>query len=165
MVSLGIGLNNFTMETIKSSGSLTAIEIYNYQGMQGEDKTEEDFITDETIKSFSQIPHVTSVYPILNINVLMKQGIYEGYVTMMGVPLDYMKDIPLGAGKLPSPNADMLEMVVGNMVARNFTNSKTGKGYWERIRMWILWPGRRLSSSIWTPTISRSQEAEAGRSL
>ena len=29
MVSLGIGLNNFTMETIKSSGSLTAIEIYN----------------------------------------------------------------------------------------------------------------------------------------
>ena len=131
MVSLGIGLNNFTMETIKSSGSLTAIEIYNYQGMQGDDKTEEDFITDETIKSFSQIPHVTSVYPILNINVLMKQGIYEGYVTMMGVPLDYMKDIPLGAGKLPSPNADMLEMVVGNMVARNFTNSKTGKGYWD----------------------------------
>ena len=49
MVSLGIGLNNFTMETIKSSGSLTAIEIYNYQGMQGDDKTEEDFITDETI--------------------------------------------------------------------------------------------------------------------
>lgn len=131
MVSLGIGLNNFTMETIKSSGSLTAIEIYNYQGMQGDDKTEEDFITDETIKSFFQIPHVTSVYPILNINVLMKQGIYEGYVTMMGVPLDYMKDIPLGAGKLPSPNADMLEMVVGNMVARNFTNSKTGKGYWD----------------------------------
>ena len=131
MVSLGIGLNNFTMETIKSSGSLTAIEIYNYQGMQGDDGAEENFMTDETIKSFSQIPHVTSVYPILSINVLMKQGIYEGYVTMMGVPLDYMKDIPLGAGKLPSPNADMLEMVVGNMVARNFTNAKTGKGYWD----------------------------------
>lgn len=131
MVSLGIGLNNFTMETIKSSGSLTAIEIYNYQGMQGDDGAEENFMTDETIKSFAQIPHVTSVYPILSINVLMKQGIYEGYVTMMGVPLDYMKDIPLGAGKLPSPHADMLEMVVGNMVARNFTNAKTGKGYWD----------------------------------
>ena len=62
---------------------------------------------------------------------ILKQGIYEGYVTMMGVPLDYMKDIPLGAGKLPSANADMMEMVVGNMVARNFNNSKTGKGYWD----------------------------------
>ncbi len=131
MVSLGIGLNNFTMETIKSSGSLTAIEIYNYQGMHGEDGAEENFMTDETIKSFAQIPHVTSVYPLLSINVLMRQGIYEGYVTMMGVPLDYMKDIPLGAGKLPSPNADMLDMVVGNMVARDFTNAKTGKGYWD----------------------------------
>lgn len=131
MVSLGIGLNNFTMETIKSSGSLTAIEIYNYQGMHGDDGAEENFMTDETIKSFAQIPHVTSVYPLLTINVLMRQGIYEGYVTMMGVPLDYMKDIPLGAGKLPSPNADMLDMVVGNMVARDFTNAKTGKGYWD----------------------------------
>lgn len=131
MVSLGIGLNHFTMETIKSSGSLTAIEIYNYQGMHGEDGAEENFMTDETIKSFAQIPHVTSVYPLLSINVLMRQGIYEGYVTMMGVPLDYMKDIPLGAGKLPSPNADMLDMVVGNMVARDFTNAKTGKGYWD----------------------------------
>lgn len=131
MVSLGIGLNHFTMETIKSSGSLTAIEIYNYQGMHGEDGAEENFMTDETIRSFAQIPHVTSVYPLLNINVLMRQGIYEGHVTMMGVPLDYMKDIPLGAGKLPSPNADMLDMVVGNMVARDFTNAKKGKGYWD----------------------------------
>lgn len=131
MVSLGIGLNNFTMETIKSSGSLTAIEIYNYQGMHGDDGSEENFMTDETIKSFSQIPHVTSVYPMLSMNVLMKQGIYEGYVTMMGVPLDYMKNIPLGTGKLPSPNSDMLDMVVGNMVSRNFANSKTGKGYWD----------------------------------
>ena len=109
---------------------------------------------------------MTSVYPILNINVLMKQGIYEGYVTMMGVPLDYMKDIPLGAGKLPSPNADMLEMVVGNMVARNFTNSKTGKGYWDTGEDpdvdFMARPA--FVSSIWTPTTSRSQEAGAGRS-
>lgn len=131
MVSLGIGLNNFTMETIKSSGSLTAIEIYNYQGMQGEDASEEKFMTDETIKSFSQIPHVISVYPMLTTNVLMKQGAYEGYVSLVGVPLDYMKDIPIGEGKLPSSSSEMMEMVVGNMVARNFNNGKTGKGFWE----------------------------------
>ena len=128
MVSLGIGLNNFTMENIRSSGSLTAIEIYNYQNMNGEDVSEDKFMTDETIKSFAEIPHVTSVYPMLTMSVLMKQGAYEGYVTMTGVPLDFMKDIPLGKGSRPSPNAEGLEMVVGNMVARNFSNSKTGKG-------------------------------------
>ena len=58
MVSLGIGLNNFTMENIRSSGSLTAIEIYNYQNMNGEDVSEDKFMTDETIKSFAEIPHV-----------------------------------------------------------------------------------------------------------
>ena len=131
MVSLGIGLNNFTMENIRSSGSLTAIEIYNYQNMNGEDVSEDKFMTDETIKSFAEIPHVTSVYPMLTMSVLMKQGAYEGYVTMTGVPLDFMKDIPLGKGSRPSPNAEGLEMVVGNMVARNFSNSKTGKGYWD----------------------------------
>lgn len=131
MVSLGIGLNNFTMETIKSAGSLTAIEIYNYQNMYGDDVSEEKFMTDETVKSFSKIPHVTSVYPLLSVNVLMKQGVYEGYVNLVGVPLGYMKDIPLGEGKLPTERTEGMEMVVGNMVARNFNNAKTGKGYWD----------------------------------
>ena len=56
MVSLGIGLNNFTMETIKSSGSLTAIEIYNYQGMQGMTRQRRISLQMKRSKAFPRFP-------------------------------------------------------------------------------------------------------------
>lgn len=134
MVSLGIGLNRFTMEQYESSGSLTAIQVYNYNyDMQSSDgkNPEDSFMTDETIKLFEAIPHVTSAYPKLNVYVMMKQGIYEGYVRLEGIPAAAMSDIKLKEGHLPSPSDENLELVVGNMVAQNFNNAKTGKGYWD----------------------------------
>ena len=84
MISLGIGLKEFTMEQYSSYGSLTAVEIYNYRGWQeSEGGNEEDsYMTDETMKLFEQIPHVVSAYPRLNLNVLMRQGAYEGHVQL-----------------------------------------------------------------------------------
>lgn len=133
MISLGIGLNKFTMEQYESSGSLTAIRIYNYDRGNGSDKgnPEDSFMTDATMETFKKVPHVVSAYPQLSVSVLMKQGIYEGYTQMIGIPLEAMEDIKLGEGELPSADADSLELVVGNMVPMNFSNSKTGKGYWE----------------------------------
>lgn len=134
MVSLGIGLKEFTMEQYASSGSLTAISIYNYRGwqdVQSGGSEEESYMTDETMKAFLQIPHVVSAYPQLGLNVLMKQGAYEGHVQLYGIPLEAMQEMKLGAGRLPKADGSEMEMVVGNMVARDFYNSKTGKGYWD----------------------------------
>ena len=133
MISLGIGLNKFTMEQYESSGSLTAIRVYNYDRGNTNDKTnpEDGFMTDETMKVFERIPHVVSAYPKLNMFVIMKQGVYEGNIQLIGVPRASMKDIKLGQGELPSPDSPDLEMVVGNMAAQNFYNSKTGEGYWD----------------------------------
>lgn len=135
MISLGIGLKEFTMEQYSSYGSLTAIQIYNYRGWQdsesGNGNGEDSFMTDETMKEFEKIPHVVSAYPKLNLNVLMRQGAYEGNVQMYGIPLEAMQEIELGSGRLPAADAGELEMVVGNMVARNFYNAKTNKGYWD----------------------------------
>ena len=36
-----------------------------------------------------------------------------------------------GEGSLPTAETKDMEMVVGNMVAQNFSNAKTGKGYWD----------------------------------
>ena len=131
MISLGIGLNKFTMEQYESSGSLTAIRIYNYDRGNSSDKTnpEDSFMTDDTMKVFERIPHVVSAYPKLNMYVIMKQGVYEGNVQLIGIPLSAMKDIKLGEGKLPDANSQDMEMVVGNMASQNFYNSKTGDGY------------------------------------
>lgn len=133
MISLGIGLKEFTMEQYSSYGSLTAIQIYNYRGWQDSESgtAEDSFMTDETMKEFEKLPHVVSAYPKLSLNVLMRQGAYEGNVQMYGMPLEAMQDMELGSGRLPAADANELEMVVGNMVARNFYNAKTNKGYWD----------------------------------
>lgn len=142
MISLGIGLNKFTMEQYESSGSLTAIRVYNYDrgGSNDKQNPEDSFMTDETMKQFERIPHVVSAYPKINMSVIMKQGIYEGNVQLMGVPLKAMKDIKLGQGTLPSPDSPELEMVVGNMAVQNFYNAKPVRGIMtpENCRMWIL---------------------------
>lgn len=44
-----------------------------------------------------------------------------------GIPLGAMKNIKLGEGSLPTTETKDMEMVVGNMVAQNFSNAKTGK--------------------------------------
>lgn len=133
MISLGIGLNKFTIEQFASYGSLTAIQVYNYNGMQDDSSKnpEDGFMTRETMKTFASIPHVVSAYPQLEMYVMMKQGIYEGQLRMIGMPAEGMKDIKLKEGRLPTEDSPDLEMVVGNMVPVSFSNSKTGKGYWD----------------------------------
>lgn len=137
MISLGIGLNQFTMGQFESYGSLTAINVSNYGGRNNESSKnpEDSFMTDSTIEQFKKIPHVSSAYPQLQLSVIMKQGVYEGNVRMTGIPISAMEEIDLGEGNLPSPSSTELEMVVGNMVIQNFNNSKTGKGFWETGKM------------------------------
>ena len=90
MVSLGIGLNEMTMEQIASWGSLTTIEVYaNDNGSSvrivggsslsssSSKSSEPSYITDDVIDEFSRIPYVTGVSPVLEMNVLMRQGAYE----------------------------------------------------------------------------------------
>lgn len=134
MISIGIGIKQFTMEQYASSGSLTAITIYNYDRGNQSDKgdPEDSFMTDDTMKVFERIPHVISAYPRLELGVIMKQGVYEGYTQLVGIPQEALKDIPLKEGTFPDPNADTLELVIGNMVAMDFSNAKTGRGgYWD----------------------------------
>ena len=141
MVSLGIGLNEMTMEQIASWGSLTTIEVYSQSsggGMQmmgaavssQNSESEPNYITDKVIDKFKRIPHVTGVSPVLNMNVVMRQGAYiSTYVQLKGVSQSYLEQLELAEGRLPQPGE--LGLVFGNGVIRDFTNAKTGKGYWD----------------------------------
>ena len=132
MVSLGIGLNALMMEMYSSYGSMTAIEIYNY-GNNGNNGTNDNplYLTDDTVKEFLRIPHVTSASPVLETNVILKQGVYETNTSIKGVTREFMEQIPLGQGKLPDPKSTEMEFIYGNAVVQWFQNSKTGKGYWD----------------------------------
>ena len=132
MVSLGIGLNALMMEMYSSYGSMTAIEIYNY-GNNGNNGTSDNplYLTDDTVKEFLRIPHVTSASPVLETNVILKQGVYETNTSINGVTREFMEQIPLGQGKLPDPKSTEMEFIYGNAIVQWFQNSKTGKGYWD----------------------------------
>ena len=127
MVSLGIGLKENTVESYASFGSLTRIQISSGYGNQSED----DYLVDATVTKLAKIPHVKSVSPILETDVNLKQGVYQGYSNIVGMPREELEQIPLAEGKLPDKNAATLEFIVGNMVSDNFYNSKTGKGSWD----------------------------------
>ena len=134
MVSLGIGLDQMFMEQISSWGSLTTINVYSgssyggavMAGGGGSSKSSDPtYITDDVIAQFGRLPHVSGVSPVLEINVVMRQGAYEAqYLSLMGVSQSFLEQIPLGEGRLPEPGE--MGMVVGNTVQQNFYNSKTG---------------------------------------
>ena len=138
MVSLGIGLNQLTVEQIASYGSLTQVTVYSdagYGGGGGSNKQEPNYMTDDTMKQFASMEYVTGVSPILEASVIMKQGVYEANVTIQGVTHQYMEQMPLGEGSLPKENGKDLQLIYGNVVRQQFSNAKTGDGYWKTGKM------------------------------
>ncbi|MCI8454684.1 MAG: ABC transporter permease [Lachnospiraceae bacterium] len=130
MVSLGIGLKEMTMEQYASYGSLTQIQVYGNNYWGGE-TNEDSFLVDKKITEFSRIPHVSAVSPVLTTYIDMRQGAYSGGTQLTGVSRVVLEEIKLGEGRLPDSGASTMELVVGGMVARNFYNTKTGKGFWD----------------------------------
>lgn len=131
MVSLGIGFNELTMEQIASYGSLTEISIYSDAMWGGGNSGQDDpnYMTDDVITQFGNIPHVSGVSPLLSANVIMIQGAYQSNMSLTGVSPGYMKKIPLKEGGLPQPGDKTLQLVVGNMAARNFYNPKSSDNW------------------------------------
>lgn len=131
MVSLGIGLKEMTMEQYAQYGKLTSIEIYGeYYGGQDADPL---YLTDDVVEEFSRIPHVKYATPLLNYYVIAKQGVYEGNLSLRGVSQEYLNELDIGEGELPSSSDTELRLVVGNMVYRQFRNTKTNEYYWDNM--------------------------------
>lgn len=138
MVSLGIGQSELQMELIASSSSLTTVSVYGgssgmyYSGSSQSGQSEEPlYITDEVLEQFASLPHVTGASPLLNYYVIAKQGAYENNFNLVGVSHEYLEKIPLGEGSVPKAGDKQLSLIYGNMIQRDFSNAKTGEGYWS----------------------------------
>ncbi len=129
MVSLGIGLNGLMLEQYSSYGDMTAVTIY--KSYYGNDVTEDDFITDETLEEFKRLDHVKSVTPMLSTSVILKQGAYYTDASVYGVSRDYLEKIPLAEGELAPEGDTELKFYYGNQLLTRFYNEKTGDGYWN----------------------------------
>jgi ABC-type antimicrobial peptide transport system permease subunit len=124
MMSLGIGLNQFMVDSISRSGSLTMVTVSNYNTDTTQKGVEEQFLTDEKVAGFRALDHVTDAYPVLSYYVIMKQGLYQGNIELTGMPARALKKVPLSSGSAPEVNASDTGLLVGNMVGTMFYNAR-----------------------------------------
>ena len=87
-------------------------KIYNSDSSQ-----EELRIDDGVVETISKIPHVEFASPILSTYVLLKQGVYEGSLTVQGMTQEALQnmDMKVGEGTLPEADAP-LSFFYGNQV-------------------------------------------------
>ena len=137
MVSLGIGLNALMLDQYASYGDMTAVTVYssNYYFGDGSSADENLQLTDDTVKQFERMEHVTGVSPVLTTSVILKQGAYETDTQVSGVSQSYLKNIPLAEGYSLDDMGDTMKFIYGNAIIRWFRNSKTNKGFWETNEM------------------------------
>lgn len=139
MVSLGLGLSRSLTEEMSTYGSLTSVTVrdssdgYYYMGDSDSSSTDEEkHLNDDAIAELASLPNVEQVVPRLEMNVLMKCGAYEAYITLVGVPEGYLEsqNVELSQGTFPVGGNGQMQVLYGNMVLNQMYNPKSYSGYW-----------------------------------
>lgn len=133
MVSLGLGLSKSTMEQYERSGGLTTITVYQSYNNTGSTDQNAGKITDSTAKDIMSIPHVQVASPILGMSVIVKSGVYEGYIYLRAMTSEAFEqmNIPLSDGAHLPTDTEKLEFLYGNQVITDFYNARTNQYYWD----------------------------------
>lgn len=129
MVSLGIGLKATIMEEMSSYGSMTEIEVYYYSWGSSDSDLRLD---DSAIETIGGLSHVTGVAPMLTMSCQLLQGKYATWQQIYGVSQEYLSNIPVGEGELPSATSGQVELLIGNNIITNFYQTSNYRyPYWE----------------------------------
>lgn len=136
MVSLGIGLKELNRELVESAVSLTTIQVQGELDNNVNSGDKPKHLTDEVVKKLSGMKYVKNVYPFLEVPVMLQQGVYQATVILKGATKEYMKQIPLKEsgkrrGEAEKGSRAEMKLLYGNEIIKNFSNRKTGKGFWE----------------------------------
>jgi ABC-type antimicrobial peptide transport system permease subunit len=136
MVSIGIGLSEYSLKSIAQMGDLTTIEVYS-----GYDSTE-NALNDEAIASFSALENVTGVTPKYEYNnnnritVGNSERFYADYMTLVGIDFDNLSamDYTLLEGSIPT--SENTQVLAGQFFAYYFNDSARPEGsnsidYWD----------------------------------
>jgi len=131
MVSLGMGLSRSMMAEYQSYGSMTKITVQEPYG--NSDSNNALHLDDDLIAEISKLDHVESIDPVLQTNAVAIYGGYSAYLTLRGMPVDGIErlGINVGEGTLPTSDMSNLQFFYGSDILEQFSNTKTGAGYWE----------------------------------
>ena len=136
MLSIGLAQSKAMQEMIMGSTDLTTISVMNPneggEGPMGNQagptpkKTDQLKLTQETIKSFENLPHVSYVSPVLELGIQLIQGNAENYINLQGLTAEALaaKKIHIEEGVMPDFNKeyDHLPIIIGRDIASHFYN-------------------------------------------
>ncbi|MEG0751771.1 MAG: ABC transporter permease [Oscillospiraceae bacterium] len=138
MMSLGIGLNNTYIESIKNSGTLTLITVDNYGGgmmyagggmgsasIDKNSTSEHKKLDKAAVESFANLEHVVCSSPVYQFTVIAKSGKYESYLSINAMTYEMLSamKLPVLKGELPAKDAP-LSLIAGSHVGFNFYDPK-----------------------------------------
>lgn len=131
MLSLGIGLKQGMLDQIQEYASLTRVEVNaksNYDENNKKINPEDIYLTDDVVQRISELEHVVSVSPQLSISVLLKDGKYVCYTTLVGLTQKGLeeKKFEFATGEIPTSQTE-LSFVLGNGLPTDFYVERTGR--------------------------------------
>ncbi|MEG1548097.1 MAG: ABC transporter permease [Clostridia bacterium] len=136
MVSLGLGIQEATIQSFAGTGSLTTITVNTYRqtevpgngGMMYASSTEDKSIklNKKSVDDIKKIPGVTAVMPTISMwGGMLKSGQYVTDLSVLGLDMQVADQfgVKLQEGKLPtSTGGNTIELVLGNSTLQNFYN-------------------------------------------
>lgn len=129
LLSIGIGVKETVLSEFMSNEQITQITVMGVN----EGKRKDKMLTDERMKQFQELDHVTEVYPRLNVEGVSFYKNYVGYGDIIGVPRKYLENITLQYGNLPDSKSLKPEIVMGQGALYMFYNENTGACYIDTI--------------------------------
>ncbi len=129
LLSIGIGVKETVLSEFMSNEQITQITVMSVN----EGKRKDKMLTDERMKQFQELDHVTEVYPRLNVEGVSFYKNYVGYGDIIGVPRKYLENITLQYGNLPDMKSLKPEIVMGQGALYMFYNENTGACYIDTI--------------------------------
>lgn len=129
LLSIGIGVKETVLSEFMSNEQITQITVMGVN----EGKRKDKMLTDERMKQFQELDHVTEVYPRLKVEGVSFYKNYVGYGDIIGVPRKYLENITLQYGNLPDTKSLKPEIVMGQGALYMFYNENTGASYIDTI--------------------------------
>ncbi len=129
LLSIGIGVKETVLSEFMSNEQITQITVMGVN----EGKRKDKMLTDERMKQFQELDHVTEVYPRLNVEGVSFYKNYVGYGDIIGVPRKYLENVTLQYGNLPDTKSLKPKIVMGQGALYMFYNENTGASYIDTI--------------------------------
>lgn len=129
LLAIGIGVKNTILAEFSDSDSVRKITVVGV--MEG--KRKDKMITDKLVKDLSGLDYVQEVYPCLCVDGNLTIDNNIGYMSLVGVPQDYLKSLNPIFGNAPSNEGIKPELLIGQGSLYFYYNENTGIMYMDSV--------------------------------